>query len=49
MRGLLAADVGAGAMMDEEVEIPAMDVVLADQPGLISLVDRPPAGARARG
>ena len=39
-RGLLAADVGAGAVMDEEVEVPAVDVVLADQLGLIGLGDR---------
>ena len=35
----LAADVSAGAMVDIKVEVPAMDVVLADEPGLISLVD----------
>ena len=39
-RRLLAADVGAGAMGDDDVEIPAVDVVLADQPGLVGLVDR---------
>jgi hypothetical protein len=30
-RGFLAADIGAGAVMDVDVEIPAVDVVLADQ------------------
>ena len=39
-RGLLAADIGAGAVMDVDVEIPAVDVVLADQLRLIGLVDR---------
>ena len=39
-RGLLAADIGAGAVGDVEVERPAVDVVLADQLGLIGLVDR---------
>ena len=39
-RGFFAADIGAGAVMDIEVEIPAMDVVLADQLGVIGLVDR---------
>ena len=39
-RGLFAADIGAGAVMDVEIERPAVDVVLADQPGLIGLVDR---------
>ena len=39
-RRLLAADVGAGAVVDDEVEIPAVDVVLADQPGRIGLGDR---------
>ena len=39
-RGLLAADVGAGAVMQIEVEVPAVDVVLADQPRLVGLVDR---------
>ncbi len=39
-RGLLAADVGAGAVVDVEVEVPAVDVVLADQLGLVGLVDR---------
>ena len=38
-RRLLAADIGAGAVMDVDVEIVAVDVVLADQPGLIGLVD----------
>ena len=39
-RRLLAADIGAGAVVDVEVEVPAVDVVLADQLGLIGLVDR---------
>ena len=39
-RRLLAADVGAGAVVDVEVEVPAVDVVLADQLGLVGLVDR---------
>ena len=39
-RHLLAADVGAGAVMDVEVEVVAVDVVLADELGLIGLVDR---------
>ena len=39
-RRLLAADVGAGAVVDEEVEVPAVDVVLADQLGLVGLGDR---------
>ncbi len=39
-RGFLAADIGAGAMMDEKVEVPAVDVVLADQLGRIGLGDR---------
>ena len=38
-RGFLAADVGPGAVVDVEVEIPAMDVVLADQLGVVGLVD----------
>src|SRR6266702_5835770 len=39
-RGFLAADIGAGAVRDVDVERPAIDVVLADQLGLIGLVDR---------
>ena len=39
-RGFLAADVGAGAVVDVKVEIPAVHIVLADQLGLVSLVDR---------
>ena len=38
-RRLLAADVGAGAVVDDEVEVPAVDVVLADQLGRVGLVD----------
>src|SRR5690606_22160786 len=36
---LLAADVRAGAVVDDDVEIPAVDVVLADETRLVSLVD----------
>ena len=39
-RHLLAADIGAGAVMDVEVEVVAVDVVLADELRLIGLVDR---------
>ena len=39
-RRLFAADIGAGAVMDVDVEIVAVLVVLADQPGVIGLVDR---------
>ena len=39
-RGLFAADIGAGAVCDIDVERPAVDVVLADQLGLIGLIDR---------
>jgi hypothetical protein len=39
-RGLLAANVGAGAIEDVQVEIVAVQVVLADQPGLVGLLDR---------
>ena len=39
-RGLLAADIGAGAVGDVEIERPAVDIVLADQLGLIGLIDR---------
>ena len=38
-RGLLAADIGARAVVDVEIEVPAVDVVLADELGLIGLVD----------
>ncbi len=38
--GLFAADVGPGAVVDIDVEIPAVDVVLADQLGLVGLLDR---------
>jgi hypothetical protein len=48
-RGFLAADVGAGAVMDVEIEIPAMDIVLADQLGVIRLLDGGLQRARARG
>ena len=40
-RRLLAADIGAGAVVDVDVERVAVDVVLADEPGLVGLVDRP--------
>ena len=39
-RRLLAADIGAGAAMDVDVERPAVDIVLADELGLIGLRDR---------
>ena len=40
-RGLFAADIGAGAVMDVEVEVIAGSAgVLADQAGLVGLVDR---------
>ena len=39
-RRLFAADIGPGAVMDVEIERPAVDVVLADEPRLIGLVDR---------
>ena len=39
-RGLFAADVGAGAVVDDDVEVPAVDVVLADQLGVIGLLHR---------
>ena len=49
-RGLLAADIGAGAVVDVEVEVEARAAgVLADQPGLVGLDRSRPAGARARG
>ena len=38
-RRLLAADIGAGAVVDVAVERVAVDVVLADQPRLVGLVD----------
>jgi hypothetical protein len=39
-RGLLAADIGAGAVMNENVKIPAVLVVLAQQSGVVAFVDR---------
>ena len=36
----LAADVSAGAVMDDDVEIVAILVVLADQAGVIGFIDR---------
>ena len=39
-RGLFAADIGAGAVGDVEIERPAVDVVLADQLRFIGLIDR---------
>ena len=39
-RGLLAADIGAGAVMDHEVERKTVNVVLADETSLIGLVHR---------
>src|SRR5215212_9060462 len=38
-RRLLAADVGAGAMMDVEIERPAVNVMLANQPRFVGLID----------
>src|SRR5262245_24706019 len=37
-RGLFAADIGAGAVMDDDIEGKAVHVVLADEIGLIGLV-----------
>ena len=39
-RGFLAADISAGAVMQIEIEIPAVHVALADQLGVVGLVDR---------
>ena len=39
-RGFLATNIGAGAMVDIKIEVPAVDVVLADQLGLIGFIDR---------
>ena len=39
-RGFFAADIGAGAVMDVDVDVPAVLVVLAEQAGVIALVDR---------
>jgi hypothetical protein len=39
-RGFLAADIGAGAVVDIEVERVAVNVVLADQLRLVGLIDR---------
>src|SRR5262249_43283777 len=39
-RRLLAANVGAGAVMEVEVEVPAVHVAFADQPRVIGLIDR---------
>src|SRR5262249_38212824 len=39
-RGLFAADIGASAMMHDDVEVVAVDVVLADELGLVGLLDR---------
>src|SRR5262249_47008076 len=39
-RGLLAADVGAGTVVHDEIEREAVDVVLADQLGGVGLGDR---------
>ena len=39
-RGFFAADIGAGAVVYIDVERRAVDVVLADQLGLIGLIDR---------
>src|SRR5690606_22608223 len=37
-RGFLAADIGPCPMVDDDIEIPAMDVVLANQASVISLL-----------
>ena len=47
-RRLFAADIGAGAVMDIEIERIAVDIVLADELGVIGLVDRLLQRARAR-
>src|SRR6185437_89019 len=39
-RGLFAADVGAGAVVHDHVEVVAVHVVLADELGLVGLVNR---------
>ena len=39
-RGFLAADIGAGAVVDDDIEGEVVNVVLADEPGLIGLVHR---------
>src|SRR5262249_35949612 len=38
--GFLAADIGAGTVMDDDVEVEAMNVVLADELGVVGLLDR---------
>ena len=38
-RRLLAADVGAGAVVDDNVEVPAVVVVLADELGGVGFID----------
>src|SRR5262249_17394021 len=38
--GFLAADIGASAVMDDDVEVEAMNVVLADELGVVGLLDR---------
>src|SRR5271169_288218 len=38
-RRLLAADIRAGAVMHDDVEIPTVDIVLADELGVTSLLD----------
>ena len=39
-RGFFAADISAGAMMDENVDIPAVLVVLAEKTRIVAFVDR---------
>ena len=39
-RGLLAADIGAGAVMQIKIEVPAVDVAGADQLCVVGFVDR---------
>ena len=39
-RRLFAADIGPGAVMDVEIEWPAVNIVLADEPRVVGLCDR---------
>ena len=39
-RGFLAADISAGAVVNVEIEIPAIHIVLAEKFGLVGLIDR---------
>src|SRR5262249_4892034 len=38
-RRFFAADVSAGAVVDDDLEVPAVDVVLADELGVVGLLD----------